>query len=527
MTCPKCNHPNTIKKGEVTLSTGEKKQRFRCKNCGHNFYEEANAVVKQEQIEVPALQTILDLQTAEDYIRGASWFDQREAKRYVITSAQSDTPINSDFLGALETYCAVQDATLFIIPTRYKNPNVQGDVPSSVYPQEITKYLVDNNFKIHPKLKVLGSLKISLTSDDPLSGLSPISKGESIIIGHNQLQMQSVPVQINDKPVIMTTTGTISDKNYSLSKQGYKAEFNHSHSAVVVELDGDIFHLRHLNFDGVGFYDLEDYYESGNSYYVEDSVEAIVTGDEHAVFADKLVKNATYGTGGIVDTLRPNYIVRHDVLDCFAISHHHRNNFLLKYEKMINGTDDISKELKQTLDFVVETTLHGATNIFVPSNHTDHLTKWLNEADPKIDTVNARLYHWLMYNKLKSIEEGKSVDPFEMFATPYLGSRKVDYIFLNRNEVFKIKDVEVAIHGDKGNNGSRGTREQFANLSSKTIVGHSHSPGITKGCYQVGTSSILKMEYNIGPSSWMNTHCLIYKNGKRQLINIIDGKWRV
>lgn len=37
----------------------------------------------------------------------------------------------------------------------------------------------------------------------------------------------------------------------------------------------------------------------------------------------------------------------------------------------------------------------------------------------------------------------------------------------------------------------------------------------------------LVLEYNRGsPSGWMNTHCVIYLNGKRALINIIDGRWR-
>jgi hypothetical protein len=35
------------------------------------------------------------------------------------------------------------------------------------------------------------------------------------------------------------------------------------------------------------------------------------------------------------------------------------------------------------------------------------------------------------------------------------------------------------------------------------------------------------LEYTAGPSSWLNTHCLLHADGKRQLIHIIDGKWRL
>jgi hypothetical protein len=64
-------------------------------------------------------------------------------------------------------------------------------------------------------------------------------------------------------------------------------------------------------------------------------------------------------------------------------------------------------------------------------------------------------------------------------------------------------------------------------IGVKSIIGHSHTPAIEEGCYQVGTSTKLSRGYTHGPSSWLNTHCLIYPNGKRTLINVIDGKWRL
>jgi len=58
------------------------------------------------------------------------------------------------------------------------------------------------------------------------------------------------------------------------------------------------------------------------------------------------------------------------------------------------------------------------------------------------------------------------------------------------------------------------------------VTGHTHSMGIDKGAYMVGCSTSKDLEYTKGISSWTNTHCIIYPNGKRQLINIISGKWR-
>jgi hypothetical protein len=84
------------------------------------------------------------------------------------------------------------------------------------------------------------------------------------------------------------------------------------------------------------------------------------------------------------------------------------------------------------------------------------------------------------------------------------------------------------MHGDKGPNGARGSLKNLRGVGVKSIIGHSHSPGISEGCYQVGTSSCLRLDYNAGPSGWLNTHCVLYANGKRSLINIIGNEgWRL
>ncbi len=66
----------------------------------------------------------------------------------------------------------------------------------------------------------------------------------------------------------------------------------------------------------------------------------------------------------------------------------------------------------------------------------------------------------------------------------------------------------------------------FAEIGVKTIIKHGQSPGIEDGCYQGGTSTYTVLEYTKGPSSWMNTHTVIYANGKRALFTIVGPNWR-
>jgi len=522
--CPSCDSTKLYKNGSRT-SKNQTYQKFKCRDCNHYFQVLLDLVpAKEDLLKEEEVISALSL----SYHRDPEWIEQKtKAKRYVITSAQSNTPIDKIFLHSILSYCEFNNAELIIIPIRYKNPTSQHENNvNHVYPSEIEKFLCENNVRLHACLKVLGSLKIAATAEHPLTGLAPITKGDSIIVGHNQVQSMTLPVQADDMPVIMMTTGTVSAKNYSVSKQGYKAEFNHSASAVVIELDDDIFHLRHLNFDGAGFYDLDHYYIE-SKVVDNNKIHALITGDEHAIFACEYVKDATYGVNGICDVLHPEYVVRHDVLDCHSISHHHKRDFLTRFKKGVKKQNLIENELNLTIDYIVDTTPEGSTNIIISSNHNDHLRRWLNECDTDKEPWNAKIYHFLMYEMLTAIEADPEEipNPFELWATDQLNDY-IKTIFLKRTQSFKMFDIEIAAHGDIGANGSRGSRDSFANLPSKCIIGHSHSPGIEKGVYQVGTSSKLKLEYNDGPSSWLNTHAIIYPNGKRQLINIIKGKWR-
>jgi hypothetical protein len=84
---------------------------------------------------------------------------------------------------------------------------------------------------------------------------------------------------------------------------------------------------------------------------------------------------------------------------------------------------------------------------------------------------------------------------------------------------------ELAQHGDKGTNGSRGSLLQFRKLNTKVIVGHYHSPGRKDGALAVGTSTKLRLPYCQGPSSWLHSHVIVHNDGKAQHINFIKGEF--
>jgi hypothetical protein len=496
--CPNCNSDSIIKKGKE-FARGVVKQRYKCKSCEVNFYSNE----EDQTINLP-----------EPSI---------ECKKFVITTAINDTDTNEEFLENLLKYCKHNNANLIIVPIKYKT-----DFDDYTWDTNLSPHLVDYNVNITPKLKLMAGINVSPTIANPLAGFDSINKGTSLIIPHPQISMKCVAVNHVDKSAILHTTGTISHPVYSNTKTGHRATLDYSFSALIIEVDDEIddFHIRVLNadFDG-NFYDLNTHYTTDAIYKI-DNVAAIVVGDEHIINIDPEIMNTTFTTkNSIVNTLNPTWIVRHDVLDFYSANHHHKNNFLLQYKKFIKNENVVEDELDITIDTIIATTPKDSVSIIVSSNHNDHLGRWLQECNPKLEPWNAKLYHQLMYRMLDNLECGIEDTAFETYYAENYSNPKVR--FIKETESFKIHDIELALHSADGINGSRGSAAQFSRLGVKTIIGHSHTPNIVGDCYQVGHSCKDKMSYNKGPSSWHNSHCIIHNDGSRQMLFVKSGKWRL
>jgi hypothetical protein len=100
-----------------------------------------------------------------------------------------------------------------------------------------------------------------------------------------------------------------------------------------------------------------------------------------------------------------------------------------------------------------------------------------------------------------------------------------NFITLDRTSSFVVSGWEVGQHGDIGLNGSRGSLAQYRKLNTKIIVGHYHTPGRADGAISVGTSTKLRLGYNVGASSWLQSHVIIHNNGAAQHIHFIEGEF--
>jgi hypothetical protein len=461
-------------------------------------------------------------------VKPPRFFRPLKGRRYIITAAQNATPIDVPFFETLKVAAKHLGATLVVVPLRYKNPTSvwSGQQEDQEWWAEETKpYLFNVRKKLGPNLVLCGDVKIQPTASAPLIGFQSLTGAESCILGHPKMQFLSVPVPHGRLPKILTTTGACTLKNYTDSKAGKIGAFHHFLGAIMVELRGKKFNIRQINADRQdgSFIELDLKFTSKGVQAAPPAL-GLIMGDIHTRYICPKVDRATFGPKGIVETLNPKTLVVHDVIDGDTVNPHTVGNPFLAAARKRN----VRAEVEQVVAFL-NSRAKGRDVIVVDSNHHDWLARWIIRGDWKSEGPNAEFYLESALAMLRSAHNTPSgstySDPFPYWAKR-LGAEG-NIRFLNPDESFTLGGNECGMHGHRGPNGSRGTLQNLSRLGAKVISGHTHTPGIQEGHYQVGTSTPLRLQYNRGPSSWLNTHCVVYANGKRSLITIVDGSWRV
>ena len=462
--CHDCSRPMMRNRGKDSKG----RQRYRCFTCNASCTAET----------APAEATPLPAAQGSDGIRAAV---SGGANRFVVTTAMNNSPVNRTALESLKAYCKHNNARLIVLPCRYKwkKPHHRAKYEERWDPQ-VEPYLVTEKVRIGPKLWVRGDVPISATAVNPSSGMAPLVGNTWSIFGHGQQSLVAVATPIDDLPNRFYTPGAVTQKRYSPSKAGAKAAFHHVTGALVVEVDGDHRFIRQVNICANGFTDLGLHY-SPKGVGKAPRPASLVLGDEHVKFILDSVVYATFtGEDSIVKALKPRNLVRHDVLDMYAGSHHHEKSYRTMYAKAVRKNDCVRSELNQALTHLVDTTPKGCKSIVVgDSNHHDHLEQWLSRADSKTDHVNADIICELEMLLRKAVREGDSAGLFELYSRQYLGKAEQKLLkWINGDSAYMIGGVDHAQHGHRGANGARGSARGIANTTHKASIGHSHTAGM-------------------------------------------------
>jgi len=451
------------------------------------------------------------------------------SKRYIITAAQNATPIHVPFWAALKKCAEYYRAELIVIPGRYKNPTsiwTQNNEDNEWWAPEVTPHLFAGRRNLNSRLMILGDAKVEWASGAPLAGFDSLTQDKSGIIGHGNRALRSVATPQHKHPKIMFTTGACTMPNYTDTKRGTIAKFNHCLGALIVELNGDIWHTRQLNAcDDGSFIDLDTEFTAEGVHSAKPAL-SLVMGDLHHRFISPDVVKATWtAKNSIVNLLRPFHLIGHDVPDAHARNHHHRDDWITGYAKWKEGMECVRTEIEESVRFMINKTPPGCQFVVVSSNHDRAIARWLREVDFRKDPVNMEFYLEIAQAVLKTARRYSGgvtyEDPFILYAEKFA---KGKIRFLRRGQSFVLAGVEHGLHGDLGPNGARGTTKNLSTIGVKVTKGHTHTAEIVNGCYSAGTSTG-HLEYEDGPSSHSNAHVVQYANGKRAILFIIKGRY--
>lgn len=431
-------------------------------------------------------------------------------KRYFVTAAIAGAQLDEAFFATVNTFCKANKAKLVILPMRgiNKSSELYDDSVKELEKHFATEYFFNSNL-------VAMDLKLSPQQINPLAGLSRLGqKDYSIIIASPKQEMKSIATGNMAHPHLLHSTGVITKSQYGSSRSGLLANQDHVIGGLIVEIaDDKTFFIRQVQSGKHGdFYDLNKYY---NGKVIKNiKAEAFILGDYHSGVEDPTAVNAWKEITNLVD---PHTLVFHDIYDGRSTNHHCEKNMTEKGRRPL-----LEDELLYTGKALSEwSKLYPKKKLLVVrSNHDEFLDRYLQECRYAQDSQNYRLaltlagYQYDYGNPIKC----------------YLDKMKFDLrnvTWLGRDHDIKIAGINVGNHGDLGANGSRGNPSSIELAYGNAIVGHSHSPSILRKVWTVGTTSKLKLSYNRGPSSWLHASCIVYKNGQRQMIISIKGKWRI
>lgn len=456
--------------------------------------------------------TELNLSLTNSQFTNAKLRELKASKRYIISSAQNSSIVNFNFLVNIEAYANFIGAEIGIIPTRYKNPTsifMERDKGNDVWDHAIDKYLTAKRQILHNNLMLLADLKIQATSPNPTNGIELFGDYRSLIVGAPKIEMVSVPVLPTMPQKFLYSTGSITFPNFTESVAGGKAGEHHSFGFVVVEIENDdIVHIRTVSAEQDGsFNDLVFRVEKGA--VIEESVGGLVWGDSHFAQKDPKVTDAFRG---LCKDLKIHTSVLHDVWDSKSINVHNIDDPYIQFQLLESGENNLSEEIDQMFEELNWFEENMTTTYVISSNHDDMLDRALKIPNFwSKNLVNAKTILRFMSMKLEGLADDGIIN--------YLISDGYDNVeTVSLNDSLVINGIELGLHGHKGPNGSRGGIKTFSKLPFKTITGHSHSPGICGGAYQVGVSCSLDHGYNQGLSNWAYAGCTFNEHGKRQII---------
>ncbi len=452
---------------------------------------------------------------------GATADRLKRYRRFVVTTAVTGCEVDENFYESIQTYCELNDAAMVVLVCEDPAAEKTGGF---LDPALMNDLVVFTDVQLNRNIGLI-SIKMSPKQIDPVTGVDRMGhRNGSFVYASPKQRLKMVATSNHALPHACWTTGAVTRANYDteryMSKRvSYLAEHDHIIGALIVEIESDqIFHCRPVQADRDGcFADLGVMYTRDGVHRYQP--QALVLGDWHSGSTCPKVMDATFESDGcIFDRLQPRELILHDFFDGLSINHHEEKDLLLRARRAELGKLDLQAECVNCASELNFLTGLAPCRI-VPSNHDDFLRRYLTESRYVRDPQNLRFASLLVSGAI----DGRN--PLRL-ALERIGLKHPERVhWLGIDEDYKVAGIELGCHGHKGPNGSKGSARGMETAYGKSVSGHTHTPQILRDVYVAGTSTHLHLDYNQGPSSWLNAHVAVYPNGMRQMLSIINGAY--
>lgn len=449
----------------------------------------------------------------------------------IITSLQIGAKLNKTLWKNIQRFKkehGVNEIMAFVMNGQYVDDPMHPSILELVNSGQL-KLIRQQQINIHSKVKLYDT-KVLAQNINPMYGQSnKLPEKYSYIMPGTKVRYFTVP-SVGTNPRFFQSTGSITHPHYVTVarssnlrvKRGVQATAQHQFGFVYFQDNGrgkfDTYNVV-VKKNGNFHYLLEKYIEGK---LIKGKIEALILGDIHHGVTNKYARQTYLNQ---IETLKPKYVVLHDLFDGHSINHHNRSNLIDRVRNAGEKKDSLENELKSLMKEIqyLSNRFPNIKFLVVESNHDVFLRTYLKNGDFHTDYINyvksMEIFLPIYKDLTKVVLE---------VALSTVGKLPKNFTFFRENTSFKVRGVQLAQHGHKGSNGSRGSALTFKRLNLKMISGHTHSPQLYGNGMIVGTNTNLEQDYTIGgSSSWAHANGILYPDGTYSLLTSVHKQPKV
>lgn len=431
--------------------------------------------------------------------------------KYIVTNIQFNAGVNKNLLRNMLRFAkehGVNHLLTFVQNGSYHEEDVIAPEVFDAGFEFVDSQTLNQNLR-------LKDMKILAQQINPMTGMTTkLSRDYSYIMPSAKIRYLSV-ANTSKKPRAFMTTGNLTKPNYKLhTAQGRKALEQHQYGFVFVQIKGNKkFTTYQVEATKKGdFHYLDERYQSGKKLKVQP--EAIVLGDLH-IGDTKL--GAYRHSLQRVERLKPKRVVIHDLFNGHSINPHEHGQLIASLRNLQHNRHSLDKELRLVYKevWVLAERFPNIEFLVAESNHDIFLERYID--DKRFMEHPQNFMHAIAM--IPEILEGKK--PTLQIGLELFGELPQNFHFAVEDEEHRVRGVELAYHGHRGLNGSRGTSTSFDRFNLRMISGHEHSPKLYANGMVVGTMTHLRLPYTKGAGGWMHCDGILYRDGKYGLLPFI------